>query len=197
VATFADISALKATETRLEALSTLDPLTGLPNRRALHTRLGQALARAQLNQSQGAVMFLDLDRFKVVNDTLGHAAGDHLLRVLSHRFRARLREHDVIARMGGDEFVVVLDDLADLAQATRVAGELLAEVAKPVPIGAHREVTVGTSIGISVFPGDGLTVDELIRKADAALYLAKGARDGSYRYFHAAMTLTTAPEDDL
>ncbi|MGA2550403.1 MAG: EAL domain-containing protein [Burkholderiaceae bacterium] len=188
VGTFTDISQLKATESRLEQLATHDPLTGLPNRLMLQTRLEHALARSHRQPVGGAVLFLDLDRFKTVNDSLGHSAGDQVLRTVSKRLKARLRETDTLTRLGGDEFVILLEDLPSPDYVGHVARALIEQVLKPVELDGGHEIFVSTSIGISLFPGDGQSPEELIRNADAALYLAKEDGRGRFRFFTEELT---------
>jgi len=155
-----------------------DPLTGLPNRVLFVDRLAQATARRRPKGRSLAVVFLDLDRFKAVNDTLGHAAGDELLVAVAERLARALRAGDTAARLGGDEFAVLCDDIDGPSQALAIAERLLAELAEPFVVG-DREVTVGASLGIGLARDDG---DELLREADAAMYRAK-ARGGGIELF--------------
>jgi diguanylate cyclase (GGDEF)-like protein/PAS domain S-box-containing protein len=167
-----DISELKHTQARLEHQATHDPLTGLPNR-ALFQELGdQALARANRYGTTVAVLFLDLDRFKPVNDSFGHQAGDELLVQVAARLRASVRRGDVLARFGGDEFVVLCEHPAGQREMGELADRLIHALSEPVPVvGATAQV--GASVGIAIGGGGRVTIDALIRDADAALYRAK------------------------
>jgi diguanylate cyclase (GGDEF)-like protein/PAS domain S-box-containing protein len=190
VGTFSDISSLKESETQLEHLAHHDPLTDLPNRLVLHARLEQAISRVRRAGGCGALLFLDLDRFKHVNDSLGHPAGDELLRLVAQRLRQRLRDTDTLARFGGDEFVVLLDQVAEPEDAARVAQSLIDQLDTPFILSGTREVFIGTTIGISLFPADGELAEQLIQHADAALYEAKANGKGTYRFFTADLTRT-------
>src|SRR5438105_7595273 len=162
-----------------------DSLTDLANRVLLNERLEQALGRFHDNQMV-AVHHLDLDQFKAVNDALGHPAGDKLLKIVADRLRALARETDTIARMGGDEFVIVQAPIAEPAEATALAQQIIAWMSEPYDIDGHQAI-VGASIGIAVSPGDGLVPDKLLRNADLALYRAKGDGRGTFRFFEPAM----------
>jgi len=167
-----DISELKHTQARLEHQATHDPLTGLPNR-ALFQELGdQALARSNRYGTTVAVLFLDLDRFKPVNDSLGHHAGDELLVQVAARLRTTVRRGDVVARFGGDEFVVLCEHPAGQTEMQELALRLIETLSAPVPI-AGSTARVGASVGIAIGGGSRVTIDALIRDADAALYRAK------------------------
>ena len=180
--TMLDISERKEAEARIRFMAHHDALTGLPNRVMLHERLEGLIALARRNQETLAVLFLDLDHFKLVNDSLGHHAGDELLKEVAARISGGVRDADVVARQGGDEFLVVLASLAEPAAAAAVAVKLLVQVAEPVLI-EGRSVSVAPSIGISVFPADGGSADELIRHADSAMYLAKQSGRRQYRFY--------------
>jgi diguanylate cyclase (GGDEF)-like protein/PAS domain S-box-containing protein len=183
----------KQAETQLQALTERfehaahhDLLTGLPNRAMLMDRLALELTRAKRSGTEVAVMFLDLDDFKRVNDTLGHPVGDDLLREVADRIGRTLRPSDMVARVGGDEFVIVVPDLLNMHQAARVAQRLQDALAQPVAIGSLT-VTVGCSVGISVSPQDGTEVDELLRHADLAMYEIKKEGKNAVRFFAPAM----------
>jgi len=190
VALFSDIGALKQAEERALHLAHHDMLTGLPNRLLFAAQLAQSLQRASRQCQQIALLFIDLDRFKVVNDTLGHAAGDELLRVVAARLRAAVRAEDTVARLGGDEFTVVLEEVAGAAAAAATASKLHDAIAAPMEL-LGRTVTVSATIGIALFPADGTDADSLMRAADVAMYRAKrrgrrshafgGARSGGRR----------------
>lgn len=179
-----DISRMEHVESVMEHLAHHDALTGLPNRLLLHSRLEHSLEQAKRNGRQCAVLFLDLDGFKQVNDTLGHKAGDQLLQRAAERMQARLREVDTLSRLGGDEFVVVLDGMLAAGEAEHVAQALLDALAAPFSLerGEHT-VSIGISAGIALFPAHGATVEALINNADAALYEAKKAGKGTWRFF--------------
>jgi diguanylate cyclase (GGDEF)-like protein/PAS domain S-box-containing protein len=186
-----DISERRRAEEQIEYQAYHDALTGLPNRLLFRDRLTIALAHAKRQQTSLVVMFLDLDRFKVVNDTLGHSLGDGLLRVVAERLRSELREGDTIARMGGDEFTVLLSDLRDPGDAAKIAQKLLDTVAQPVRVEGH-ELYVTTSIGIALFPNDGNTAELLLKNADSAMYRAKEAGRNSYQLCTPAMNTRAA-----
>lgn len=181
-ALFSDISAQKESEERIRHLAYFDPLTGLPNRRLLDDRLQVALAHAHRSGGRLAVMFVDLDRFKQINDTLGHEVGDQLLVEVANRLRDGLREDDTVARIGGDEFLIVLSDLDEPYSPAHMAARLIDALRHPIMIGEH-DVSVTTSIGISIYPDDSVDAALLIKKADAAMYRAKAlGRNGFQRY---------------
>jgi diguanylate cyclase (GGDEF)-like protein len=171
-----EIRARKHTEEQLTHQALHDPLTDLPNRTLLLDRLQQAVALGRRNRAPVALLFLDLDGFKEVNDTYGHLRGDALLVEVGRRLRRSLRASDTVARLGGDEFALVLPD-ADADAASIVAEKILAEMAPPFEID-EATVSIGASIGIAVYPEHGMTADSLIRQADFAMYEAKRARAG-------------------
>jgi diguanylate cyclase (GGDEF)-like protein len=176
---YRDIAERRRAEEQLRVVSTHDPLTALPNRTLLHERLSHALAKAQRHGRQLAVLFIDLDRFKNVNDTLGHDAGDRLLQFAAQRLYDCLRETDTMARQGGDEFVVLMDELTDREPITRVSQRILDAVAEPFVID-EQEIHITASIGISVYPEDGRT---LLRNADIAMYRAKEKGKNNYQFY--------------
>ncbi|MFL6248831.1 MAG: EAL domain-containing protein [Thermoanaerobaculia bacterium] len=186
-----DISERRRAEEQIEYQAYHDALTGLPNRLLFRDRLTIALAHAKRQQTPLAVMFLDLDRFKLVNDTLGHSIGDDLLRVVAARLRSVLREGDTIARMGGDEFTVLLGDLKSPDDAAKTAQKLLDTVAHPVTVEGH-ELYITTSIGIALYPNDGDNAEALLKNADTAMYRAKDAGRSSYRLCTRAMNSRAA-----
>ncbi len=178
VAAFTDITPVKRFEQQLAHLAHHDPLTGLPNRLLLSARLAHAIERARRERTLLAVLFLDLDHFKRINDRLGHPTGDALLQAVARRLRAALREEDTIARLGGDEFIVLLEGLHEAAAAGRMAEKILRRIAEPFDIVDHG-LRVTVSIGVSLFPRDGGDPETLLRNADAAMYRAKDeGRDG-------------------
>lgn len=177
VALFSDICTLKQAEQRLLHLAHHDALTGLPNRLRFEADLARSLQRAWRQGQQIALLFVDLDCFKLVNDTLGHAAGDQMLRVIGARLRAAVRAEDAVARLGGDEFTVVLEEVGGAAGATLAAGKLLEAINAPVALQGHA-VSVSASIGVALFPDHGADADALMRAADAAMYRAKHQGQG-------------------
>jgi diguanylate cyclase (GGDEF)-like protein len=162
-----------------------DALTGLPNRAAFAERLAEALATAARHRRSGAVMFIDLDRFKLVNDTLGHQAGDALLQIVSARTRDCLRKGDVLFRMGGDEFMVLMPEVASPEDAAHAAQRIVCALAVRVSID-DSDLSVGATIGIALFPGDGVDADALVRNADAAMYSAKQAGGATHAFYRGA-----------
>ncbi|THF56570.1 EAL domain-containing protein [Pseudothauera rhizosphaerae] len=185
-AVFSDISQLKENEAHIRHLAYFDPLTGLPNRRLLEDRLQVALAHAHRNRNRTGLLFIDLDRFKRINDSLGHEVGDHLLVEIARRLCSCLREDDTVARMGGDEFVAVLSDIADPDDAAHTATRIIEALRRPVQIGEH-ELTVTTSVGISIFPDDGREATTLIKNADTAMYRAKAEGRNAFQLYQPAM----------
>ena len=171
----------KEAKRRIRHMAEHDPLTQLPNRRRLQEKLDVAIAYAKRSGKKVGVMFIDLDGFKAVNDTMGHQAGDELLKVVAQRLRHAVRGNDLVARLGGDEFVVVLSELDNLSDATRLAAKLNSLISLPVPI-AGREARISTSIGISLFPTNGRSSAELLSKADDAVYQAKAAGKNQYQW---------------
>jgi diguanylate cyclase (GGDEF)-like protein len=185
VATHEDITEQRQAEVKIEHMAHHDALTDLANRVLLNERLEQALARFH-GEQMVAVHHIDLDQFKAVNDTFGHPVGDKLLRIVADRLRTLVRETDTIARMGGDEFVIVQAPITDPAEATSLAQQIISWINEPFDIDGQQAV-VGTSIGIAVSPGDGDAPDKLLRNADLALYRAKGDGRGTFRFFEPAM----------
>jgi diguanylate cyclase (GGDEF)-like protein/PAS domain S-box-containing protein len=184
VAIVQDITQRKNTETRLQYLANFDTLTGLPNRILLGERLDQAIREADRHQRLVAVMFVDLDNFKIVNDSLGHEAGDVLLSHVARELQASVRPGDTVARLGGDEFVVVLANVAHIDDIARVAHKMLDTLAQPVAI-AGREIVTTPSIGITVYPFDEQSGEGLLKNADAAMYHAKERGRNNFQFFTA------------
>jgi diguanylate cyclase (GGDEF)-like protein/PAS domain S-box-containing protein len=183
VIVFHDVGVAREMSRRMSHLAQHDSLTGLPNRLLLHDRLGRATALARRHRSSFAVLFVDVDRFKHVNDTLGHASGDQLLQSIARRLVACVRSSDTVSRQGGDEFVVLLPELARGEEAALSAQKILEALSLPQHIDGH-ELQVTVSIGIGVFPHDGNDPEMLLKSADMALFDAKAAGRGVYR-FHA------------
>ena len=192
VSLFIDITQKKRDEDEIAYRANYDALTGLPNRNLLAERLNQALKQARRENSRVAVMFVDLDFFKQVNDTLGHAIGDRLLQLVAERMRLCVRETDTIARLGGDEFVVLLMDIDDTVPASIVAEKIIAQMAESFSIEGN-EIHIGASVGITLFPDDGHDVETLFRNADLAMYRAKNTGRSNAQFFE--MALTTAALD--
>ncbi len=177
-----DIALQNRLEETFTQLAYYDTLTGLPNRALFNDRLGMALAHSQRNQHKLAVMLLDLDRFKDVNDELGHAVGDQLLQAVGNRLTTILRESDTVCRVGGDEFLLLLPEIARAKDAAAVAERVLEAIREPFALDAH-ELLITTSLGIAIYPDDGEDGDTLVRNADIAMYRAKEqGRDNYERY---------------
>ena len=185
VTTHQDITEQRQSEAKIAHMARHDALTGLPNRILLNEQLRRGLARTRREEIV-AVHLLDLDRFKNVNDTLGHPAGDKLLQMVTERLQRVARETDTVARMGGDEFAIVQAGIAQPSDATALALRAIEEVSKPYTIEGHHLI-IGTSVGIAVGPKDGTTPDQLLRNADLALYRAKDDGRGTFRFFERAM----------
>lgn len=171
----AALAALQEKEAELRSLAYHDDLTGLPNRSLYYDRLGLAIRHSSREKSRLAVLFLDLDGFKAVNDSLGHPSGDRLLVELADRIRGSVRAEDTVARLGGDEFIVLLPHVTGAADAARVAAKILDALRVPFLLDG-REVSIGASVGVAVFPDDGLSAEDLVRKADREMYRAKDHR---------------------
>ncbi len=186
VGIFSDITDKKLAEERLRSLAFYDPLTALPNRAFFRERLGKLAATMQRNGRRAALMFIDLDGFKDVNDSLGHAAGDMLLIEVAKRLQTRLRKSDMVARLGGDEFAMLLSDADKPEQMGSLAEEILEVIRSPISIDGH-DVRVGASIGIAVYPDDARTVEDLTRHADIAMYQAKDSGKNNYKFFQPDM----------
>ncbi len=183
-----DITERKEAEDRVQHLAHYDPLTGLPNRVLLGDRLQQAVARAGREHAQTGVMMVDIDRFKLINDALGHAVGDRLLQEVATRLRGCARQCDTISRQGGDEFAVLLPDLDSGDEATRIAQRMLELMAQPIRLD-DQELSVTCSIGISLYPRDGRTGDLLLKNADIALYRAKDMGRNNYQFYLSGATM--------
>jgi diguanylate cyclase (GGDEF)-like protein len=179
-----DVSSRIQAEERLQYLATRDALTGLPNRLLLHERLGQAIAHAKRGGRRVGALFIDLDRFKNVNDTLGHRIGDELLKRVSASLSSALRETDLLARLGGDEFAVIVEDFDDRAVLGRIAQKLLDAIAQPFEIESHA-IYVTSSIGIAVYPDDSDDPEELLKHADVAMYRSKDLGRNTFQFLDA------------
>ena len=187
VCVFSDITRERESQIQLDHLAHHDALTALPNRLLYHDRLRHAMARAERDGEQLAVMFIDLDRFKNVNDTLGHHVGDELLKHAAQALSRCLREGDTLARLGGDEFIVLLEDVDGMHGATRVADKLMAMFEQPFDVSGY-ELFVTGSVGISLYPQDGRDMHILIRNADVAMYQAKARGRNGYQFYAPSMS---------
>jgi len=190
VAVFTDITERKRYEEQIKHQALHDPLTDLPNRRLFHDRLAHAIREAKETQRKVAVLFLDLDRFKNINDTLGHILGDELLRHVAKRLSSCVPREGVLARIGGDEFAVLLPALTARAEAERVAKDIVDRFTQPIALG-ERSLYVSISVGISLYPDDGDDCPTLIKNADMAMYCAKEEGGNRYRFFTPGMRLET------
>jgi len=177
-----DITERKRMEEQLIHMATHDRLTGLPNRELLSDRLSVAIAYAERYSQKIAVMMLDLDYFKEVNDSMGHGAGDMLLKIISERLTKILRKSDTIARMGGDEFILLLPEIISIANATTIANKVLKAIGEPYEI-EDRKLHITISIGIAIYPKDGQDIEMLIRNADYAMYSAKNKGRNNYQLY--------------
>jgi diguanylate cyclase (GGDEF)-like protein/PAS domain S-box-containing protein len=161
-----------------------DPLTGLPSLRLCKDRLERSLAESRRNKQMSAVMFLDLDGFKLINDTHGHECGDIVLKTTADRIRAEIRETDTVARIGGDEFLIILSNMSNISITQRVAAKLVEQISKVI-LYQSQEIEVGASIGIAIYPDDGTTPEEMIQQADKAMYLVKHSGKNNFGYTQA------------
>ncbi len=191
VLVFRDVTAARSLAAQVAHLAGHDSLTGLPNRLLLKDRLGQAIARAHRNQGLLAILFLDLDGFKYVNDTLGHVVGDQLLQSVAKRLASCVRAPDTLSRQGGDEFVVLLQEVKQPEDAAHTAGRLLTAVAGTHVIG-HHQLHISASIGASIYPVDSLDPEMLIQNADAAMYHAKETGRRNFKFFMPEMNAKSA-----
>jgi diguanylate cyclase (GGDEF)-like protein/PAS domain S-box-containing protein len=190
IALFSDITEKKASEEKIWKEANFDPLTGLPNRRMFHERLRQEMLKADRSSGPMALVFIDLDHFKEVNDTLGHALGDVLLKETAVRLSSSVRGSDTVARLGGDEFTVILGNLPEAGEVARIAEDILSRLAEPFFLGDN-EAHISASIGITLYPDDGTTLDMLMKNADQAMYAAKERGRNRYNYFAPFMQQAT------
>lgn len=187
VSTGKNVTERMKTQKRLDRLSYYDTLTGLPNRNLFRDRLTRILGRARRHGLLAAVLFLDIDNFKTINDSLGHEVGDRLLKAVAKRLKTCVREEDAVARLGGDEFVLMLEGVGHTQDVAGTAQKLLDSLVKPFRLGEH-EVFAGASIGITMYPSDGEDTDTLLRNADTAMYRAKERGRNAYQFYTADMT---------
>lgn len=186
VGIFSDITDKKAAEERIYHMAHHDALTGLPNRTTFNMKLNEAISNQPHDDHQVAVLYMDLDHFKKINDTLGHPVGDELLKVVARRLKGVLRDSDMVCRIGGDEFIVMLQNIKKAEHAGQVAQNLVRALAPPIEL-AGRELFIGASIGIALFPQDATNVDELVKNADAALFRAKERGRNNYQFYSQEM----------
>ncbi|MDP2140409.1 MAG: EAL domain-containing protein [Gammaproteobacteria bacterium] len=191
-----DISAQRETHAQMEKLAFYDPLTGLENRRLFKDRLDQCLKHVRRNKTMVALLFLDLDQFKRINDTLGHDAGDELLCTVARRIKNCVREEDIVARLGGDEFTILLPNLKDARSAAHVAGKILKAINKPIQL-SSQEVIVSGSIGITLAPDDSMNASVLMRNADLAMYRAKDHGRNNFQFFTDDMNIESVARMSL
>ncbi|WP_084628093.1 putative bifunctional diguanylate cyclase/phosphodiesterase [Silanimonas lenta] len=187
VAVVDDITQKKRAEQELRYLANYDTLTGLPNRTLLAERLSRAIIRARRQESRVAVLFIDLDHFKDINDSLGHAAGDRLLKAAAARLQAAVGPTDTVARLGGDEFTIIVEDLDSVAAAERLAGELIAAFAAPLEVDERHRVGITPSVGISLYPDHAMVPTDLLKFADTAMYQAKARGRNTFEVYDEAM----------
>ncbi len=183
-----DITERKASEDYINHLAFYDPLTHLPNRRLLQERLKHGIELNHRTGSQMAILMLDLDKFKAVNDNLGHTTGDELLQQVAKRMKTRLREMDLVARLGGDEFVILIEDVSHHEYLAHIANDMIYALSQPFTLRHNHHVIIGTSIGIAIYPQHGDSVELLMDHADAALYHAKESGRGCFSYFSIELT---------
>lgn len=191
-----DISEQRKTHAKMEKLAFYDPLTGLENRRLFKDRLDQCLKQVKRNKLMMSLLFLDLDQFKRINDTLGHDAGDDLLCTVARRIKRCVREVDIVARLGGDEFTILLPELKDSRSAAHVADKILKSLSKPIQLGTQ-EVIVSASIGITMAPDDSLNASVLMRNADLAMYRAKDQGRNNFQFFTDDMNIESVARMSL
>ena len=196
VTIFSDITERKSAEERIHYLAHHDALTALPNRFSLESRLEQACLDARRHHWDLAVLFIDLDRFKVINDTLGHNVGDQLLIEVARRLTAAVRESDTVARLGGDEFVIILPDMNSPNDAAGVAAKIIAALSEPIPID-NQQLHTSPSIGISVYPTDGTDADTIMRNADTAMYHAKALGRNNFQFYAEEMNRNASERLDI
>jgi diguanylate cyclase (GGDEF)-like protein/PAS domain S-box-containing protein len=196
VMVFRDVSMARAMSLRMSHLAQHDSLTDLPNRVLLNDRINQAIARARRNRKQLALLFLDVDRFKNINDSLGHDVGDHLLQAVAQRLLACVRSTDTVSRQGGDEFVILLSEVTHTKDAALSAEKILLALSTPYVIDQHK-LRVTASIGIVTYPDDGIDVEALMKNADLAMYHAKDSGRNNYQFFKPDMNVQPPARQSL
>jgi diguanylate cyclase (GGDEF)-like protein/PAS domain S-box-containing protein len=187
VALFSDITKIKNSNAKIEFLAHHDPLTNLPNRLLLKARLNKSIEKCmELNQKL-AILFIDIDNFKVINDTYGHSIGDKIINLVAQRLQKDIRKNDTISRIGGDEFIIVIENVADKKDIEKIASKIINDFQEPIKLEEYLfETTI--SMGISLFPNNGLDVEDLIKQADTAMYSAKNAGRNQYQFYKDEMT---------
>ena len=180
---FRDITERKEYEENIWRQANNDPLTGLANRKMCMEHLSYEMERAIRSENKVALLFVDLDRFKLINDTMGHSAGDELLQKTAQRLQACVRKSDTVARLGGDEFIIIITDIHKHFSIEPIIRKLLNELARPFYINDEMEASISASIGIAMFPDDGNNVETLLKNADTAMYRAKESGRNTYAYF--------------
>ncbi|MEW8386733.1 MAG: EAL domain-containing protein, partial [Candidatus Thiodiazotropha sp.] len=196
VAVFSDISKHKENEEQIRYQANYDALTGLPNRSLLSDRLEQAIGSALREKWMLAILFIDLDQFKMVNDTFGHVMGDELLQLVAERIGDCVRESDTVARFGGDEFVILLQDVTEMDAVANIATKVIDSITKVFTL-YERDIYIGASVGITIFPDDAMNADSLLRNADMAMYQAKERGRNNYQFFTASMQQQTLERQQL
>jgi diguanylate cyclase (GGDEF)-like protein/PAS domain S-box-containing protein len=196
VAVFSDITKYKQDEEQILYQANYDALTGLPNRSLLSDRLSQAIVAAQRESWMLAVLFVDLNHFKVVNDTFGHVVGDEVLQMVAERIKSCLREPDTVSRFGGDEFIILLQDVTEMDSVAQIATNIINNITRVITL-YGREIYIGASIGITVYPDDAESVDSLLRNADMAMYQAKERGRNTFQFFTASMQQHTLVRQQL
>lgn len=191
ISVFSDISVIKQNEQELTHLAHHDVLTGLNNRLSFSANLEQAIQRAQRHRTKLALLFLDLDRFKLINDTLGHAVGDEVLRIVAVRLKNNVRAQDIVSRLGGDEFTIILEDIASRTVAANFAQKIIESISKKMQVDDH-ELAVSTSVGICLFPQDASNAQDLAKSADSAMYQAKKSGRQTYEFYSTELTEISA-----
>ena len=177
-----DISERKENEEHIKRLAHHDSLTGLPNRNLLHDRMAQALARVRRNNGRVAILFVDLDKFKPINDVYGHKIGDEVLVEVAKRLQGSVRTSDTVARIGGDEFAVILEEIHHPSEATKIASKIVTQLATPIQA-LDKICQIGASVGVALYPDDGNDLDEVVKAADLAMYRVKHAGRNGYQMF--------------
>ena len=181
--TLQDVTEKKAAEENLNYLANYDTLTGLPNRHMFHHRLQEAISRAAQHRSRLAVIFLDLDRFKAINDALGHSVGDDVLKLAAMRLRQTIRDTDMVARLGGDEFTIILENIVDHQNVVTIAQRIVEALSEGFALAGERDLCTSCSVGITLYPDDGTDVTALLQNADVAMYRSKAEGRGLYRFY--------------
>ena len=188
IGTGVDITERKRTEQQINQLAFYDPLTHLPNRRLLLEHISRGIDTCKRSSKQLAVLMLDLDKFKPINDNFGHSAGDVLLKLVAERLKASVRANDLVVRLGGDEFVILIEEIDSLENLSWTANRIIDNLSQPFLIEDHKFVHIGTSIGVSIYPDQATNTEELLDQADTALYAAKNQGRGCFTYFSEDMT---------